>query len=42
MSDPFAQPETEPTAALLAPADGKVRAELQTLFLGLRMTEEYA
>ncbi len=42
MSDPFDQPETEPTAAILASADSKARAELQTPFPKLRMTEESA
>ena len=42
MSDRFDQPQTEPVAAILACADSKVRAELQTPFPKLRMTEESA
>ena len=42
MSDPFDQPETEPKAAILAFTDNKARAELQTPFPKLRMTEESA
>jgi len=39
MSDLFHQPETEPTATILASADSKAWAELQTPFPKLRMTE---
>ena len=42
MSDRFDQPETEPIAAILARADSKARAELQSPFPKLRMTEESA
>ena len=42
MSDPLDHRETEPTAAIRASADSKARAELQTPFPKLRMTEESA